>query len=126
MNKTIKYGIQPIYTKKELKNESFKVLYGYIVSKCYVIDENTVLFPYANENTTYIENERKTNDVDIGYNTNYVDTIYNDYDSAKKICDEMNNNLLINGIKKRKLKGIERLINLYTSEMKIEEKKYKR
>ena len=126
MNKIIKYGIQPIYTKKEVNKETFRLLYGYIVSKCYVIDENTVLFPYASENTAYIENERKINDIHIGYNTNYVDNIYDDYDSAKKACEEMNNRLLINGNKKRRLKKIERLINLYTSEMKTVAKVYER
>lgn len=126
MGKSIKYGIEPIYIKKEINNEKYKLLFGYIVSKCYVLDDNTVLFPYLGDNISYIENERTLSDAKIGFNTNYVDNIYDDYDSAKIDCDIKNKVLGINGYKRKRLKTIEKVINDFTVDIPITKKLIKK
>ncbi len=126
MGKNIKYALEPIYTQKEINKEKYKLLYGYIVSKCYVINDEIVMFPYLLSNIIDIDNKRTEEDIQIGFNTNYVDNIYDDYESAKYDCNIKNKILAIKGNKERRLKSLEKIISEFTKEMVVSEEKVKK
>lgn len=118
----IKYALQPVYQK--LKEEKVKLLYGYIVSKCYVLEEDLVFFPYyfSNYDLTDII-KRNIEDVIVGFNTNNVNTTYDDYDSAKNDCIILNNAIYektprnIKAERISQLNLLERKVNLLTKNM---------
>ena len=118
----IKYALQPVYQK--LKEEKVKLLYGYIVSKCYVLGENLVFFPYyfsSYDLTDIIK--RNIEDVIVGFNTNEVNTTYDDYASAKNDCIILNNTIYdkaSNIIRKQRISELnllEKKVNLLTKNM---------
>ena len=118
----IKYGLEPVYEKEG----DSKLLYGYIVSKCYVLDsENgyTVLFPYALTPRTYkLEKRRTPKDAVVGFNTNYLDKVYDYYEDAKMKCNLKNLKVIRDSITHISLGELEYLVKEGTTDMKITEK----
>ena len=118
----IKYGVEPLYKKYEFNKNTYKLLYGYIVSKCYVIKDNIVLFPYKTSNKKIdITTRRKLEDLNIGFNTNYIDELYDDYDTCKKVCNIKNRLLKMNNFELKKIQTIEKVIDFLTTDMCVTE-----
>ena len=106
----IKYGIHPVYSKYQ----NYKLLKGYIVSKCYVLDDNKVQFLYTLLDECI--NIIKKRGFYLDYSNNYIG-LYNDYDSARKACDIKNKTIGLNGNKTKILKSIEKKIEEYTKDI---------
>lgn len=126
MNLTVKYAIEPVYDINE--KEQVKLLYGYIVSKCYEIDStkgHIVFFPYVINKKTYKLNEKRLpNQISVGFNTNSVDMTFDNYIIAKTNCNKMNRNLHMNKDKfwYISLQKLEDLVSKNTFDMKLNEK----
>ena len=94
MKVEMKYALEPVSV--EYKN--VQLLYGYAVSKCYHIrglKGNVVLFPYTlKKSCVHLNNYNKRKEAIIGFNTNYVDKVYETYNSAKQDCDVKNKEIM--------------------------------
>ena len=122
----VKYALLPVYEKvklrsKECPNEHAKLLFGYVTSKCYKIDNNTVFFPYVIDNVSYcLDNRRDPRDIKIGYNTNFVDRTFDSYYLASSACDIKNHEHLCDDqLRYYSLEKLEELITANTNDMKI-------
>ena len=122
----VKYAVEPVYEKNS-KTHS-KLLYGYVVSKCYEIENNNghvVLFPYALDRKTYSLALKRTPSIaKVGFNTDTVNSVFDDYEMAKIMCKVKN--FKVNSGRNRKwlstLERLEELVNENTTDMKITKK----
>ena len=126
MKVTVKYAVEPVFEK--IEKENVKLLYGYIVSKCYELDTDkghVVLFPFVLNKRTYALNEKRTpNQIIKDFNTTNVDKVFNEYDSARVECDIKNIRLAScrNMHWFKSLDALEKLVTDNTNDMKINEK----
>ena len=127
MTITVKYAVEPVYEK--IEKEQTKLLYGYIVSKCYKLEGcngNIVLFPYVVNKKTYALQERRfPKSAVVGFNTTSVDDVYSNYFVAKTACNEKNQEVALGRNKHwyDALQELENIVSSYTADMKINEKK---
>ena len=120
-NKLIKYAVEPVYTYNDVTGDKIKLLYGYIVSKCYVVDENTVLFPYTLTDKGISFESRCAKDAEIGYNTEFVTDVFETLEEAWDMRSVMNEALSIhpNDAKGKRLNYLENCVRGLTSDLQV-------
>lgn len=80
----VKYAIMEIKENKKINKRTFDMTRGFIVSRCYVIDENVtdgiykVIFPYSD-----FESFKSCNEIHESYKIEMVDKVYDSFMNAK-------------------------------------------
>lgn len=110
LNYPIGYAIEPLFPSAySAKDHHF--LLGFIVAKCFIVSElkhyyengcfiinYQVVFPYQGINFFELERERivpkfqykKRNQQMVCINADHADTVFETYEDAKKLCDQLN------------------------------------